>query len=75
MPHVGAQIWVRNRKNLRPRYAALISQPKMDLAEMYRDTCYLPPPRNIETSEIAQTVIPDASEVLGRDSRLIQRSK
>lgn len=51
MPHVGAQIRMRNSKHLRSRYATVSSELKMDPAGIYLDTYDLHSSRNDETPE------------------------
>ncbi|VUZ45212.1 unnamed protein product [Hymenolepis diminuta] len=58
-PFVGVQIRVRHRKSSRSQYVVLTFKPKMNLTEIYLDTCDLPPPWNPETPEARRNHQPD----------------
>ncbi|KAM3180889.1 hypothetical protein ACTXT7_015427 [Hymenolepis weldensis] len=53
-PHFDVQIRVLHCKILRSQYVILTFKPKMNLTEIYLDTCNLPPPWNPEIPEVRQ---------------------
>ncbi|VUZ47375.1 unnamed protein product [Hymenolepis diminuta] len=59
MPHIGVQIWVSHRKNLRSRYTALTSNPKANPTDIYPNACYLFFPWNPTTLETQHDYQPD----------------